>query len=180
MTETVDNYRPRIKFGNVVDGMRTELKEAGLMCPLPQQKFEIAIANEIDLTRAVVQGQLQRNWKRLFPGVEYSEELMLEKLDEALNRWKKEAFAKFEQLAQRDANVRLVKNILTGRNYFFRRWDVRLLFGAAASFLTFPCWISQILAPSDWQLSLGFRGFIFNLALLVYLFVQAYQNQKET
>jgi len=149
------------------------------MQPLPQQKFELAIANEIELTRSVVQEQLQRNWERLFPGVEYSEGLMLQKLDEALSSWKLEAFAKFEQLAQRDANVRLVKNIVTGRSYFFRRWDVRLLFSSAASIVTFPFWIFQILAPSDWQLSLGSWGLILNLVLLGYLFVQAYRNQKE-
>lgn len=179
MTETIDNYRPEVTFGELVDGMRTEMQSSGIMHSIPRQRFELAIANEIHLTREVVQGQLQRNWKRLFPGVEYSEELMLEKLDATLNRWKEEAFAKFEQLAQRDANVKLVKNIVTGRSYFFRRWDVRLLFGAAASIITFPFWVSQILAPSDWQLSLGFWGFILNLALLGYLFVQAYRNQKE-
>ena len=179
MAETIDNYRPVVGLSDLVDGMRKQMQEAGLMHSIPRQRFELAIADEIDLTREVAQKQLKKRWTHLFPGVEYSESLMLEKLDETLERWKVDAFIKFEKLAAQDVQVRLVKNILTGQSYYFRRWDARLLFASTASIVTFPVWISQILAPSNWQLSLGFWGLLVNLSLLGFLFVQTYRKQKE-
>ena len=178
--ETIDNFRPTIDLLDLVDDMRGDLQKSGLMQPIPRQKFEIAIAHEIEITRSVSLKHFKNKWDRFFPGVEFSEELLQQKLDETIARWKDEAYLRFEELAKKDANVRVMKTfIFTGKKQFFRRWDVRLLVASAATVFTFPLWFSQIFAPSDWQLSLGTWGLIANLGLLGFLFVQASRNQRK-
>lgn len=170
----VEEFRPELRFDTLLTQIRKDMEASGLMQSLPRQRYELAIAREIEMSRDIVAGQLTRNWPRLFPGVKYDETVMLLYLEKALADWSKDATSRFGEILV--TRTRLKR---AGSRYF-RPWDLRLLYGLGVSFLTIPTLLGQLFQPTDFQFTLGAYGLIANIAALGYLYYKASSNKKET
>lgn len=170
--------RPEVDFSDLVSDMRTEMEASGLMHSVALHRYEIAIAREIELSRGVASGQLRRYWNRLFPGVDFTEELLTQQLEAALKRWKVDAMERFQQTASEVLSVKTVQNRRTGQRYFFRQTDLRLRAAAVLSVVTVPILITQIFAASNWQLNLGIWGLVLNVIALVVLTISALHGKR--
>lgn len=170
----IEDFRPELRFDTLLSQIRKDMEENGLIQSLPRQRYEVAIAREIELSRDIVAGQLERNWNRLFPGVKYDETVMRLYLDKALTDWSQDASRRFGEVVVTQTRLKRA-----GSRYY-RPWDLRLLGGLGASFLTIPILLGQLFQPTDIQFAIGAYGLLVNIVALGYLYFKASVNKKET
>lgn len=146
---------------DVVEGIRQNFVQRGLMKPYKVQAFFEELRLLIPSYKEVYQESLRRNWSELFPGVKFSEELLENAVNDYFEKRQGEMLAKFEEKVMAHKKIKSLFGLvfLRGQLYFLITLLIFPLVAIGGCYLIFY--------PSDITLLAG------SLIVAVYLAVLA-------
>lgn len=156
-----------MRYGELVEEMRKNLVQQGVMKPVAIARFSNEIDNRLETYKEVYGDFLRSEWPDLFPGVDFSEKLLAQELERALAQKKNEALTQFKEEMKKHEKYRVI------RNWVFRSRDATLLFSVGVSFVTVPVFVTFLFTPSDLMSSIGGIGLLLNMATVGFFFFKS-------
>ena len=164
----------KIDYHIFVQGIQDSMVKQNIMKPIALEKFLQGLEFDIDVYEEVFELQLTQDWGRKFPGVPFSKELLQKEVARLLLSMKDVAIDEFKSQLKKNEKYKVIYN------FMFRRSDFHLLCSVITSFfVTFPFFLTQFFADTDWQLYVGGFGIILNLAVLVKMYFKAKKNWEK-
>ena len=153
--------QPEINYLEIIQKMQEALQKRGIMRPIKEQEFHEHLVTIVGEYRNLMRESLRNQWEVDFPGVPFSEELLEETLEAALQEQVEQQMNLFhESLEKRAKFVKLFGRI-------FVRKQVVLFAGCLLSGLLALLSLSLIFFPSDFMLGIGIIGFFVCLTAFV-------------
>ncbi len=157
-----------VNYSGLVDKIEQDFVSRGLLKPLPVGRCQSEVEMWVDAHEKPLAAALRRNWDTLFPGVDFSEDLLQKHLREYLDDGKRELF---ERLTRKRKYRLLV-------GYLFAPEQLIFFSLLLATIILFPIFLNLFLYPSDFAMFLGLGGLLLNgVAWIIYFIRKIFINR---